>query len=57
MLIQGRWHYQEGDEYNKTAVKVLVHSFLKSDGDINKFIEDLRITDYDVERKWEELEV
>jgi|GEM_PF-6533476 len=37
------------------ATKVLVYSFLKVNGDIDKWIEDLRVTDYDCDHKWESL--
>ena len=39
------------------ATKVLVYSFLKADGDIDKWIEDLRVTDYDVDTKWQDLKL
>jgi len=42
---------------SEEATKVLVHSFLKSGGDVDKFIQDLRETDYDVDHKWEEIEL
>ena len=40
-----------------TSTKVLVHSFLKVDGDIDKWIDDLRITDYDIDNSWEGVEL
>lgn len=39
------------------ATKVLVHSFLKADGDIDKWIEDLQTTDYDIDHSWEGVEL
>lgn len=43
-----------GDRCNSTdATKVLAYSFLKNDGDIDKFIDDLRVTDYDINHEWE----
>jgi hypothetical protein len=41
------------------STKVLVYSFLKCEGDIDKWIEDLRTVDYDVEANngWRELEL
>lgn len=39
------------------ATKVLVHSFLENDGNIDKFIEDLRFTDYDINHSWEAIEL
>ena len=53
MIIMSRWHYQEGDEFNKLSAKVLIHSFLKSNGDVNKFIADLRENDYQVDQSYE----
>lgn len=41
----------------KEVVKVFVYSFVKSKGIPSKFIEDLRITDYDIDRKWENLNI
>lgn len=37
---------------NKEAVKVLVYSFLKVEGDIDRWIQDLREIDYDVDRDY-----
>ena len=42
---------------NENATKVFVHSFLKSEGDVDKFISDLRSTDYDVVTDWTEVEL
>jgi hypothetical protein len=39
------------------ATKVMVNAFLKADGDIDKWIADLRETDYDMNREWESLEL
>lgn len=41
----------------RLAVQVLVHSFLKVDGDIDRFIADLRTADYDLDHSWQEVEV
>lgn len=41
----------------KHAVQVFAHSFLKSDGDVDAFIADLRVNDYDVDHSWEEVEL
>ncbi len=47
-----------GDRINSTdATKVLVHAFLKVDGDIDKWIDDLRTTDYDIDHSWEKIEL
>ena len=50
MRVQGR-------NPDTTSTKVLVHSFLKSDGVVSKFIEDLRVTDYQVITDWEEVKL
>lgn len=42
---------------SEDAVKVLVYSFLKVDGDINKWIDDLRVTDYDMDDSWKEIKL
>lgn len=42
---------------NQEVVKVFVYSFLKVGGIPSKFIEDLQVTDYDVVRDWEKLEI
>lgn len=39
------------------STKVLVYSFLKVKGDIDKWIEDLRVTDYDIDEAWRKLEL
>lgn len=39
----------------KPALKVFVHSFLKSKGDVDTFIADLRSTDYDIDHSWEKV--
>jgi hypothetical protein len=41
----------------KPAVKVFAHSFLKVNGDTQKFIEDLRVTDYQWDTEWEKIEL
>lgn len=50
MAIQGRLD-------NKSAVKVFAYSFIKSNGVTSKFIEDLQITDYDIDNTWQEIEL
>ncbi len=40
---------------NEEVVKVLTYSFVKSKGVPSQFIDDLRTTDYDVYREWEEI--
>lgn len=39
------------------STKVLAYSFLKVKGDINKWIEDLRVTDYDIVNDWQKLKL
>lgn len=47
-----------GDRVSSTdATKVLVFSFLKVDGDINKWLEDLQTTDYDMDESWKEIKL
>jgi len=55
MCLNGRWHYEKNDDYNKVVVKVIAHSFLKAGGNIDKFIEDLRITDYQIDLSYERI--
>lgn len=55
MLVNGRWHYQDGDENNKEVVRVLAHSYLKSEGDVDNFIKDLRVTDYQIDNSYERI--
>lgn len=40
---------------NESALKVLIHSYLKVKGDPVKFIEDLRLTDYQLDTAWEKI--
>lgn len=39
------------------STKVLAYSFLKVDGDIDKWIDDLRVTDYDIDNSWKSIEL
>jgi len=48
MAVQGRIE-------NEEAVKVLVYSFLKVDGDVDRWIQDLRETDYEVDHSYQSL--
>jgi hypothetical protein len=43
-------------ESGREPLRVLAHSYLKSKGNINKFIEDLRETDYDVDKSYERID-
>lgn len=54
MRVMGRRDDGGGDEQ---ATKVLAYSFIKSGGVPSKFIDDLRVTDYDIDHKWESLEL
>jgi len=58
MLLDGRCTgYPDGGEANnKLATKVIAHSFLKSEGDVDKFIADLRYSDYELDRSYERIE-
>jgi len=37
--------------------KVLIYSYIKSKGDVDKFIADLRASDYDIDRSWERIKL
>lgn len=54
MCVQGR--LGEG-VHNEEATKVLVHSFIKSGGVPSKFVEDLRVTDYDIDHSYKSIEL
>lgn len=54
MRVQGR---HSGSEHDKEATKVLAYSFIKSEGDVDKFIEDLRVTDYDIDHSYKTIEL
>ena len=55
MNIMGR--NDDDRERNNAALKVLVHSYLKSEGDPEKFIDDLRVSDYEVDLDWQNIEI
>ncbi len=55
MCIDGR--NDDDRKQNEAGLKVLVYSFLKVKGNVKKFIEDLRLTDYQVNTKWEEVDL
>lgn len=40
---------------SESACKVLAYAFLDAKGDVDKFIENLRSHDYDLEREWEKV--
>ena len=50
MGVQGRFLCEN-------AVKVFVHSFIKANGVPSKFVEDLQVTDYEVVKDWEKVEL
>lgn len=54
MRIQGR---HSGSEADKEATKVLAYSFIKSGGVPSKFIEDLRVTDYDIDTSYKSIKL
>lgn len=49
MRVQGRGE--------PTSTKVLAHAFLKVGGDVDKFIQDLQESDYDIDHSWEKVEL
>ena len=55
MSIMGR--NDDNRDGNNTALKVLVNSYLNADGDVNKFIENLRINDYQIYNEWQKIEI
>lgn len=54
MRVRGR---HSGTAADEQATKVLAYSFIKSGGVVSKFIEDLRVTDYDIDDKYQEVEL
>lgn len=55
MGLNGRC--DDNNTQNKQALRVIVHSFLKAEGNEHKFIEDLQQTDYDIDHSWETVEL
>jgi len=55
MCIMGR--NNDSRILNNTALKVLVYSFIKSEGDDNAFIDDLRYSDYQIDESWDKIEI
>ncbi|UCG04920.1 MAG: hypothetical protein JSV83_13420 [Desulfobacterales bacterium] len=55
MNVMGR--NDDDRQANNVALKVLVHSYLKSEGDPERFIEDLRKSDYQFDTSWEDVEI
>ena len=54
MRVQGRHSNSPNEDI---CTKVLVHSFLKSDGVPSKMLEDLRETDYDIDTSYENIDL
>lgn len=54
MRVQGR---HSGSAHDLNVTKVFAHSFIKSDGDVDKFIQDLRETDYDIDTSYKSIEL
>lgn len=42
---------------NNVPLKVLVHSYLKAEGDPERFVADLRKSDYQIDTSWEDIEI
>jgi hypothetical protein len=42
-------------EQNNTALQVLVYAWLQADGHPDKFIDNLRVHDYQIETEWEKV--
>lgn len=42
---------------SESAKKVFAYSFIKANGDIDKWIDDLRVTDYEANTKWEAIDL
>jgi hypothetical protein len=55
MCVNGR--NDDDRRTNNTALKVLIYAFMSAGYDEKKFIENLRIYDYDSDRKWEYLRI
>ena len=55
MNVMGR--NDDDRKLNNVPLKVLVHSYLKSEGDPERFIGDLRESDYQLDTSWEDIEI
>lgn len=44
-------------KFNNVALKVLINAYLKAEGNIKKFVENLRVEDYDINREWERIKI
>jgi hypothetical protein len=47
----------QGRVDNPEAVKVLAYSFIKSEGNVDNFIQDLRETDYDFDKSYSDIKL
>jgi len=54
-LAMGIMSVGDNGRIPEQALKVFTHSFIKSVGIVSSFIQDLRETDYDVIRTWEDI--
>ena len=50
MMVQGRCDHATGWEI---GTQVMVYAFLDAGGDVDGFIENLRVNDYDVDEGWQ----
>lgn len=52
-------YVQSGDDdiHNQQAIKVLCHAFIKAGYNEKKFIKELQVNDYEINREWEKLEL
>ena len=55
MCVMGR--NDDDREQNNTALQVLVFAYLSANGDVSKFIENLRINDYEINTEWESIQI
>lgn len=54
MMVMNR---HDNDPGTMEAVRVFAYSFLKVGGDVDKFIEDLRNTDYQIDESYKNIEI
>lgn len=55
MCVMGR--NDDDRKFNNVALKVLVHSFIKSNYNEQEFIKDLRSSDYQMDEAWLEIKI
>lgn len=57
MTVMGRGDADDFETYqNDTALRVICHAYFKVGGDPVKFIDDLRVTDYQIDETWRRIE-